>query len=491
MVKLAITAMAGSVVSIDERVRARAALLERRAQQDLGLWIELRTPEYRAPRHLGELLDIWDRIQSGESIFALIEAPPRHAKSETMFHGAARLLKARPSTRIIYGTYNADFAIDQSRKLRDIAVRAGVWLSEQQQHARGRFDPAAAARYWQTAQGGGVIAVGRGGGVTGRGGDLILIDDPYKDREEAESPLIRERVSTWFGSTLFTRREPGASIIVCHQRWNDEDLIGELSQTGQTGRYERMTFPARKEDGSPLWPERYDDAELRLIEDTLDEYDWWSQYMQSPRPRGKSIFGDPARYDEAQRQRVRLVLGVDCANAATAKADYNALVLLAVTGAGATMEAWVLRVWRFHGETPAMVDELETLYRAGVPSEGIAPLKGVPFVIETQGGEGRAVVQMLKRIVPNLPIVEVTTTKNKLLRAQAVATAWNKERVHCPLQAPWLEEFLLECRRFTGLGGQKDDQVDALAHAWNYAATMLENIAGKTGGEREMARSQF
>lgn len=480
--------MAATARSIEERARARWASLERQAQRDLGLWIELRTPDFSAPRHLGSFLGAWDRIHAGETVFALGGAPPRHGKSQTVFHGAVRFLKRYPKKRVIYATYGTEFAMHQSRDAREIAARAGLWLAAEQRMGS-RFDPAASARYWQTAEGGGFIAVGRGGAITGRGGDIIIVDDPIKDRQEAESPLVRDQTWTWIMSTLYSRREPGASMFLFHQRWNDDDPIARAIEQGG---WELHSFPAISDDGHPLWPERYSLDELAETERKMSPYDWWSQYMQSPRPRGKDVFApSPSRYEQPNRQRVRLVLGVDAANADKEGSDWNAIVLLAITGAGALQEAWVLRVWRFRAETPELADELLTLFRKGVPGEKIPPLKGVPFVIETQGGEGRAVAQTLKRLDPDLPIVEVTTTKNKLLRAQAVATAWNKLRVHVPHQAPWLDEFLRELRRFTGLGGQHDDQVDALAHAWNHAAVASAHVPGQSGGDREMARSQF
>ena len=117
-------------------------------------------------------------------------------------------------------------------------------------------DSAAAGR-WNTYHGGAYVAVGVGGGITGRGADIAIIDDPLKDRAEADSETIRERVWGWYRSTLYTRLMPGGAIVLCQTRWHDDDLAGRLLAEPDGDRWVVLDLPALGEDGTALWPDRY------------------------------------------------------------------------------------------------------------------------------------------------------------------------------------------------------------------------------------------
>ncbi len=154
------------------------------------------TPRWRRPVHLSPLAELFERSER-ESVFACISVPPRHAKTETILHGIVRRMVREPGIPIAYTSYGAEFARSKSRLARDYAANAGLFL---------RSD-AKAVSEWLTQDGSVFSIAGRGGPLTGKGFRLIVVDDPFKNREEAESRLIRDRAWEWLTSTVITLME--------------------------------------------------------------------------------------------------------------------------------------------------------------------------------------------------------------------------------------------------------------------------------------------
>lgn len=188
------------------------------ARLDLADFIPRVSRGFAAPRHLAPLLALFARIDAGEPVRVCVSVPPRHGKTETVLHGIAWLLARHPGWRIAYVSYAADIARSKSRQARDYALRAGVRLR----------DDSAALHEWGTREGGGLLATGIGGPLTGHGVRALFVDDPHKNRADADSPTSRENVFNWFTSTAMTRVEPGGSVGVVHTRWHPADLIGRL-----------------------------------------------------------------------------------------------------------------------------------------------------------------------------------------------------------------------------------------------------------------------
>jgi len=430
------------------------------------------TPKWKAPQHLATLTELCERARR-EPVYACISVPPRHAKTETILHAIVQWLVEEPGVPVCYASYAAKFAEGKSRLARDYAGNAGLSL---------RAD-ARALNEWITVDGSLVCAVGRGGPITGRGFRRIVIDDPFKNREEADSKLIRDRLYEWFTSTVMTRLEPGGSVFVVHTRWNPDDLIGRLegeaakfvASNGEEGHpWESFSLPAFDEQtGEALWPERYDANALRRIRAIVGEYDWHSLYQQSPRPRGARVFGAPTRCDRPRLDGARLVIGVDVAITAKTQADHTVAVVLAVHGYGADMTADVVEVVRMQAELPEVCERLESLQQT----------YGCELVVEASG-VGKAVPQTLLATNPNLMIAEVYPTADKFTRAQPWASAWNTGRVrvraNCDADTA---EFIRVHSQFTGVADKEDDDVDAGAHAWAHvqAWTLPEGSAAGAG----------
>lgn len=237
------------------------------------------SPSFAPPRHLGPLLTAFDRIEH-ESLRLCLSVPPRHGKTEAVLHGIARLLARHPEWTIAYVSYAADIARSKSRQIRDYAAAAGVELRQDSK----------ALHEWRTPQGGGVLATGIGGPLTGHGVRLLVVDDPFKNRQDADSALIRERTWQWFTSTALTRIEPGGSALVVHTRWHRDDLIGRCERHEEIA-WEVTSLPAIDARGRALWPERWPVSELQRRRAEVGEYDWASLFQQHPTVRKGLVFG--------------------------------------------------------------------------------------------------------------------------------------------------------------------------------------------------------
>lgn len=154
-------------------------------------WIPLMSTNFESPRHLISLAELLVRSQF-QPVYCTLSVPPRHSKTETLLHYVPWRLHRDPTTEIAYCTYEANLAYTKSRKMRELAEATGVQFNKSQR----------SVKQWETIQGGKLIATGVGGPITGKGAKLLLIDDPLKNREEAESPVIRQR----FGTGLLLQR---------------------------------------------------------------------------------------------------------------------------------------------------------------------------------------------------------------------------------------------------------------------------------------------
>lgn len=244
---------------------------------------------YQIPPHVDLMSRVLADAAMGRRPRVIISMPPRHSKSETASHWyPVWYLDRFPSRRIILCSYEADFAASWGRKARD-TIRA----NPDKLRVRIKTDTTAAAR-WETTAGGGMVTAGVGGPITGRGANVLVVDDPVKNAEEAESEITREAIWRWWTSTAYTRLEPGAAAVVVATRWHEDDLIGRLLLAAEEGgeEWEVINLPAIAEAGDPLgrpegaalWPERYDVPDLARIRGAVQPYVWEALYQQHPTP---------------------------------------------------------------------------------------------------------------------------------------------------------------------------------------------------------------
>lgn len=211
----------------------------------------------------------------------MIFMPPRHGKSELASRKfPAYFIGRNPTLEIIAASYNAELAADFGRDVRDV-----VNSDESKRlfpDLQLRQDSRAVDR-WQTAAGGAYRAVGVGTAATGRGADLFLIDDPFKDRMEADSETTRQRVWDWYRSTAYTRLSPNGRIVVIQTRWHEDDLAGRLLANEGGDVWDVIELPAL-DNGQALWPERFDFARLEQIRANIGAREWSALYQQRPSP---------------------------------------------------------------------------------------------------------------------------------------------------------------------------------------------------------------
>lgn len=259
----------------------------RAGRQSLLAFTEYTHPQYQRAAHHQLIAEKLEAVERGDIDRLMIFMPPRHGKSELASKRfPAWCLGKNPKRQIIAASYNSDLANDFGRNVRNIIaepefsqVFAGVTLAPDSQ----------AANRMNTNHGGTYVAAGVGTAVTGRGADIALIDDPFKDREEADSERRRETVWDWYRSTLYTRLMPGGAIVLIQTRWHEDDLAGRLlEQEGE--QWEVLELPALHPERGALWPEWYDEQALLRIKETIGPREWSALYQQQPQPDEGTFF---------------------------------------------------------------------------------------------------------------------------------------------------------------------------------------------------------
>lgn len=392
------------------------------------------TPSWDRPGHLEPIADAFEKASRGIELRSCVSTPPQHGKTQLIIHGLVMLLLADPTKRHAYVTYSADRANRVAKQLWTLAKRAGLQCE----------GPKSA---WSLPEGGGVILCGIGGGITGEPIDgVFIIDDPHKNRQEAESVAKRRDVWDFYTSTAETRCHPGASVFVVQTRWHPEDLAGQLISKG----WEAINLPAIDSEGVVLWPSHRPLSWLEDKRKNCTEYEWAALYQGQPRPRGATVFGEARYFRQAPTRGYAAANGADLAYTAKTHADYSVVVSMLRVGD----LYYVVDVVRAQVDAPAFTLTLK------------AQLAKWPgrMVWHASGTEKGAAQFIRKSLGPRFEVAN--TTVDKFQRALPVAAAWNDGRILLPAEAPWLDSFISEVCAFTGVGDLHDDQVDALASAF-------------------------
>ncbi len=443
-----------------EYLRYATALVGAESLRDFILRL---TPHRPAPPHVTPIIRAMERARL-QPIKVCISLPPRHVKTETVMNALAWWMKLTPTDTNAYASYNQEQAESKSRIIRERAISAGVRLK----------GDSANVSEWRTTGGGGLLA---GKGLTGKGVQgLMVIDDLFRDAEDANSRIEREKKWEWFGSVAMTRLE-GASVVMVGTRWHQDDVIGrviaqdeERIADGLEPEWEVINLAALAEEDDPLgrpfgrelWPgSRYTPDYFTKLRRVIGEYLFAALYQGRPRPRGGAVFGEARYYTPAATsfEGCRTVIVCDPAASEKTSADYSAAIVLAVKGSGADTRANVRYVYRKQTSIPGLVQDLLSLQQrfgnAPVGVEAVGGFKAIPQMLKSLG---------LKRVY------EITPVGDKFTRAQPAAAAWADGRILVPDDSPpWLAPFLDEIAAFTGVKDAHDDQVDGLSHGWNQA----------------------
>ena len=423
-----------------------------------------------------------DKLTAGEIDRLMILMPPRHGKTElvTKRYGVYRLQRD-PQTRVILAAYNQTLAETYSRGARRVA-RGVLSLSDER----------ATAGDWETTTGGGIRAVGVGTGVTGHGGNGIIIDDPVKSREEADSETYRERLWDWYIADLFTRREPGAWQLFIGTPWHDDDLAARILASEDGANWVVLRLPAIAEEddllgrsvGEALCPERFDVDVLAGIKKVLGR-NFTALYQLRPAPEEGAKFkrGDFRYYREIkalgfwrgeQVKRRYYVLGKDSGDervdtetvwivqmvdpALTAK-DENDWFCLSTWGVTPKNDLILLDVYREHAETTEHDQIMLQQFRKWRPSA---------IGVES-ASYGLALFQRMEAL--GLPVIEVTAKGDKPARSESIRTRYVAHAVFHPAGLGWVVEIEDELLHFPV--GKHDDFVDTASYAGIHLADRL------------------
>lgn len=410
------------------KAEAHNRLAARTTPPSLGKFIAA-SPNLAEPRHLQPLLDLFERIAQGETVRALVSTPPQHGKSQTCLHALAWLLAKQPEKRHAYATYAQQFSRDQSLIAGRIAEDHNLLLDRVTQDR------------WSTPAGGGVVWTSRGGPLTGHAVDgVLLVDDLLKDREEANSNLIRSKAMGWLSGVAMTRMHPGASMIVVATRWHLADVIGQLMERDG---WEYVKLPAVKPDGTALWPEARPLDWLEEQRENLLPADWSALYMCEPIAAGASVFKGSTYYEKLPEAPFREAHGFDAAYTAKTSADAT------VTVSGRLIDGKIYLTNLIHERAEPMTY---------IP---LMKAHGVERVAWFRSGTERGLEELLKR--EGIQVSAFSASADKLSRAIPAATAWNRGEILLPKNATWTPVVESELSNFTGIGDAHDDIVDALA----------------------------
>lgn len=450
------------------------------AKAEFPRWLKETMPIWRWNwRHQKYLYERLHRVTVGKSKRLMIFMPPRHSKSETVtVRYSAWRLEKDPTLNIILGSYNQKLANRFSRKIRRI-VEERVALSKDRK----------AVDEWETRDGGGVRAVGVGAGITGFGGGLIMIDDPVKNRAEAESRVRRDNAWDWFSDDIYTRLEPKASVILIQTRWHEDDLAGRLLKrmAGGGDQWEVVSLPALADTGTmggppvpdepsglqvdpldrapgeALWPERFDAEYLNNVRRQMGSYSFAALYQQRPVPIDGAIFKRDwfRRIAERAPEGLRWVRGYDLAVSTKTTADYTASFRCAFDDEG---NLYIADGFRRRIEYP---DQRRYVL------ERMRIEKNTSHGIE-KALHGQALVQDLRRDSRGLgsAIHAIGVDADKVTRALTWSGLAEAGKVIL-IQASWIDEFVQEACSFPD--GEHDDQIDAVS----LAVRMLKQHKGK------------
>lgn len=487
-----------------ERASFVAAMATLAGGERLRDFVARVAPHEPIPRHLQPIVDVIEYARL-RPVRVCFDIGPGHAKTTMLLRAIAWWLcpDQSPGDMCAYVSYSDGQARDKSRIAKETMESAGNKLSADQK----------AAGFWLTPQGGGLVAKGAQGGLTGkRVPGLLIYDDPYKDMQAARSQAINSMVIERFKAVAFTRLQ-GGSIIVLHTRWHVDDLIGYIMRELK---WDQISIPTICEDektdilgrrkGEVAWPEKYPyemctnddgstricghDGHLKEIRITLGEHIFGAMYQGRPRPEGTAVFHEPARFrlkgsashlascrlggtcndpdhhPEFAWTGKRGVIAIDPAATAKTSSDWSVIMVCAMDGYGIKARMWIVDLVRQQIEIPRLVQlayEMQQKYRLTIACEAVAGFKSVP--------------QSLRAMNPRLRVVDVEVGgRDKYTRSMALAAAWNDGRVLVPMDVPWADTLINEFSRFTGSNDDHDDQVDAGAHAWNISYRVQPKI---------------
>jgi predicted phage terminase large subunit-like protein len=426
-------------------------------QEKFIKFVEKMWPSFISGRHHKRMAEAFERVARGECKRLIINMPPRHTKSEfASYLLPAWFLGKFPNKKVIQSSNTGELAVGFGRKVRNL-VDSEVYHSnfpELQLQA----DSKAAGR-WNTSKGGDYFAIGVGGTVTGKGADLLIIDDPHSEQEAAmaaSNPEIYDKVYEWYTSGPRQRLQPGGSIVIVMTRWAQRDLTGQVLKAAaqRSGEeWEVIEFPAILPSNTPLWPEFWSMQELTALKDELPNSKWQAQYQQNPVGNESAIVKRDwwQWWEEDDPPDCEYILQTwDTAFEKNNRADYSAGTTWGIFThhKDQTKNIILLNTYKKRVEYPDLKRDVLKEYNEYEPDGVLIEKKasGAPLIYELRA--------------MGIPAQEFTPGKgqDKIARLNAVSDIIASGKVWVP-RTRWAEELVDEIAAFPS--GEHDDLVDA------------------------------
>lgn len=394
---------------------------------------------------------------------------PTHNSMTASQYFPAWYLLNNPSKRIIIASYADSLAKLFGKRVRELVAEVGPWVDVP------LSKDTRAADEWELAKhGGGIVAAGVGTGITGRGADLLLIDDPVKDAVEARSQAKRDAAWDWYLSTASSRLEPGANTILILTRWNEDDLAGRILKNDDEEEWEILNLPALAEEndllgrevGEPLWPARYNKTWMEKRRRKVGVYWFSAMYQQRPSPEDGEVFHrHGVRYWTEKDGRYLLILAngtavdrkpsecmvfftMDLAVSESTSADFTVIGAWALTPFN---ELVLLDLYRARVAGPDQLPEVRRMAEKWRPS--FIAIEDVQYQL--------SFVQSVVR--SGLPGKRLKARGDKYGRALSAGVLWDDGKIFLPSNAGWAAEIIEECVSYPH--GAHDDFVDVVAYA--------------------------
>ena len=421
-------------------------------------FVEKVWPTFISGAHHKRMADAFERVARGECKRLIVNMPPRHTKSEfASYLLPAWFLGQFPHKKVIQTSHTAELAVGFGRKVRNL-VDTEVY-HEIFPNLSLSTDSKAAGR-WNTSKGGDYFAIGVGGAVTGKGADILIIDDPHSEQEAAmaaTNPDVYDKVYEWYTSGPRQRLQPGGSIVIVMTRWALRDLTGQVlkadAQRNGEG-WEVIEFPAILPSGNPLWPQFWSGEELLALKEELPNSKWQAQYQQNPVGNESAIVKRDwwKWWEEDDPPVCEFILqSWDTAFEKTQRADYSAGTTWGIFTNhkdGNRPNIILLNTYKKRVEFPELKKDVMEEYRAYDPDTIIIEKKasGAPLIYELRA--------------MGIPVQEFTPSKgqDKIARLNSVSDIIASGKVWVP-QTRWAEELVDEIAAFPS--GEHDDLVDA------------------------------
>jgi predicted phage terminase large subunit-like protein len=436
----------------------RDAVKREKAQKSFMAFVHEMWPGFIHGRHHALMAKKFEEIAEGKLKRLIINMPPRHTKSEFASNMLpAWFLGKYPDKKVIQTSNTADLAVGFGRKVRN--------LVDSEQYAKIfpnvalRADSKAAGR-WATNHNGDYFAIGVGGTVTGKGADLLIIDDPHSEQEARLAqgdPTVFDNVYEWYTSGPRQRLQPGGAIIIVMTRWSDKDLTGRVLKSDNTD-WELIELPAIMPSGNPLWPEFWSLTELEALKEELPPYKWNAQYQQKPTGEEGAIVKRDwwKRWEGSRPPRCEYVIqSWDTAFTKSQRADYSACTTWGVFYKDEDendVNIILLDAFKEKMEFPELKQKAKEMYDEWEPDSCIIEAKAA----------GAPLIHELRRMGVYVQDYTPSRGNDKFVRLNSVTDLFSSGKVWAP-ETRWADEVIEEMARFPN--AEHDDLVDSSVQA--------------------------